>query len=340
MLYFINMRKKIRKVKSKNKILTSLKDRRLKFKSNFALAGYFLGFIFLVIIISGLWQWRSNSLWLDNSQINFVTEYNNNFSIIKLDKNLEEVMVVNLPSNMMIGVTDGYGEYKLNKIKELFNQEKINLGEYLKDSVTIYFGVLIDGYFVNIEEDNFNIKRFIKKSFFKINKTNINRIDLAILYFYLNNLGVENFKTINLIETNLIDLEKLSDDSEVYRFNEVYFDDYVLRNFANYEVLKDSSNWEVFNGTDYVGFGSQIGRVLSNTGLNVVGVRQAKDNYKESFILVKDDYAQNYSVEKIAKYLRIPIRKLGEVNDFKEELFNDRAEVAMIIGEDLGERIN
>jgi len=172
--------------KTKNKI-KKRKDHNL-----IKIAFYFLLILFLLLFISQLIQSILNSKWRDKNQMTFVVEKNNKISFIKIDKSLEEILIYNFVDNIFVEVTNGYGEYRVDKLRQLANQEKKDFGKMLIESMTFYFGVITDGFIIDSKTADFNLKKIIVGAFFKRNKTNYSGWDLLQMYFYVWNLRSEN----------------------------------------------------------------------------------------------------------------------------------------------------
>ena len=136
----------------------------------------------------------------------------------------------------------------------------------------------------------------------------------------------EQAETIDISQTTSVQKDTLPDKSEVYRANTEFLDAFVLKKIANPKYLKETTSWEVYNGTDNTGLGSEIARIVANSGFLVSGVRQAQQMYNTSFISVRPGLAITDSVKEFSHYFDLPLKQ--------ETDFHNRADVVFVVGND------
>lgn len=314
----------------KRKIIGIGEIKKKKKFGKWKLGIYFLAFLFGFFLIAELWKGLTDSKWGKREQINFVYEKNGKISYVRIDKKLEEVTIYNFNEDCLIELSKGYGLYKASKVKELAEMEKIELGKLLRESMTFYLGLLTDGDFVLLNEKKNDLKKIFINGFFYQNKTNFNRLDLVRMYFYMAGLRSEHIKEYDLAQMGFFEEKQLPDGSTVFELNKNVFDEYALTKLANTEYLEENITWEVFNGTNYSGLGSNFSRVISNNGFDLIGIRQSGQDYQKSFISFKKDSNASKSVKFLADYFGFEIKSEG--------ILNDRADVVVVLGEDFYEK--
>jgi len=128
------------------------KSIKLKFKfstktwASLKIGIFFLLFVSLTFIVKSIYISVKNSVWSGDNQLVVVYEQNNNIGMIKFDPILHEAIVISFPPNMLLPLALGYQDYRVDKVKALALQERINLGALLKDSITQSIGILTDAY--------------------------------------------------------------------------------------------------------------------------------------------------------------------------------------------------
>lgn len=80
--------------------------------------------------------------------------------------------------------------------------------------------------------------------------------------------------------------------------------------FNDYSLSLEKKSIHIINGTEILGLGNRIARVLTNAGANVVAVSTSDKKIETSEILYFDK--KNYTTDKISKVLGIKIVKLEE----------------------------
>ncbi len=291
----------------------------------YVIAMGFLFFIFVMFLSYKIWMSYKYSRWDGEKQLTFVYEQNQITYFIKINPKLEELNILEFDPNTMIDIARGYENYKLSKIYKLAQQEHINYGQLLKESMTSYLGVLTDGYLTGISGD-FNLSKALFLSLINRTNTNFTDFDVIRILLYLHNTRYENINHIVITDTKYFDNKIFPDGSQAYVINNQQWKKYALTDFADPDFLSEKYTWEIYNGTTKNGLGESVRKILTNSGFDVVGVRQADNLSDQSKIIINKNLVDNPSIKKFADYFKFPIQVSIEGNL--------RSDVILIIGSD------
>jgi LytR cell envelope-related transcriptional attenuator len=278
--------------------------------------------MFCLLVLIEIKEAVLDSKWNGKGSFNVVIEKENQIQYVKIDPKLNEIVVFGISENTMAYLAYGYGEYRADKIKDLAEIDNISYGDLLQKSMNLFLGSLTDAYIVDIKKAGIGLNETLLRSIFFKNKTNLTRWDLVRMLAFIQKLRSEDIEYVDLGMTRALSLVNLADGSEVYIASE-FFDDYVLKNIARPEFLEQDITWEIFNGTAHDGLAARMKKVLANSGLDVIGIRQEKADYQKSFISSREG---NNVVSQIANYYNLEIRETDQISD--------RADVVFVLGED------
>lgn len=240
--------------------------------------------------------------WEGDYTLNLVL-YTNSLAILSFDPDQDKVTLVNIPESLIAkSYLDVSG---------------------LKDSLTSYLGVPIDGY-IQITTN------FSKNEPFEI----IQKLKQNPINWFLNLKAVKSDLTpkelLSLALTlTKVRIDKLSEvslgadaDSTVYK----YLSDNRLKN--------DQATIAVFNGTDTPGLAQKAARIISNLGGNVIIISSVKSsNLQKSFVLVKDN-APSYSSKRLKEIFSPECihSKCAILED--NDIIGSRAQINIVLGQD------
>ncbi|MBI4096614.1 MAG: LytR C-terminal domain-containing protein [Candidatus Levybacteria bacterium] len=187
--------------------------------------------------------------------------------------------------------------FKLNKSIEF-----ANAGKFLK--------VPINGFIVSNSLDmNQNNSAFFLKAILNYNnlQTNLTIIDLLRLSFFA--------RSVKDSEINVREIAQNLSAAEA--------DKIVGRQVSDELMERDSQTIRIINGTDVVGFGNRLARLITNMGGNVIIVATSDSPIKTSEIFYTDK--ETYTVKKLTKMLKYKSVK---------ESSNAVSDITITIGED------
>ncbi len=211
------------------------------------------------------------------------------FNLVIANKKDTEVMSFSSSKNLAI--------FRLNK-----NINSLDTGRLLE--------IPIDGF---IESKNLDLNQKVNSLFFKsaLNyqhlKTNLTIIDLFKLYF----------STMGVADGDII-TKKVG-----YQMEGAEIDKILNRLVADELIEKDNQTIQVVNGTDIIGLGNRLARLITNMGGDVIIVATSDSPKKKSVISYMNN--KTYTVKRLEKVLGYPA---------VQEDSNAISDISIIIGED------
>lgn len=307
-----------------------VKRHNIKFKNPFSgLVGRvvmgFLGLLLIGWLSYETWYGMNHSIWNGDGAFSLVFSQKDKVGYMLINPAQEEVIIATFPDKMMIQTAMGYGEYRIEKVSQLAKQEKIPLGVLLDRSMEQFLGRITEGYIVGLSGEKIDSQVFLWQGLVGLAQTNMSRWDMVRLLFFLSGLRYEDVAVVDMEETDALVLDKLADGTDVYRVNQEELDKLVLKLFADPDYLRNSLTWEIFNATNHKGLASQVGRIVANSGFDVVGVRQSIDPVDSSKIVVSKDKVDN-NIREFARHIGVTIEEI--------ESDSERSSVQFYIAED------
>ncbi|NMC35929.1 LytR C-terminal domain-containing protein [Candidatus Beckwithbacteria bacterium] len=287
--------------------------------------------VIMVLCLAELWNNLRFSVWDGQSQLNLSLVQGEALSYVKINPELEEVLILTFPDNAMVQVAKGFADYQASKIVRLAKQEKIPVGKLTSQTMTIFLGSLTDGYIVSSVQSS-TFSNLVFKALTKRASTNLSSWDLFRIWLLLRNMRSDQVKTVDLSQTGAYQLTTLPDGSKVYQINYDLLDEWVLRELAQPEYLNQSLRWEIFNSTDHVGLGQALKRIVANSGFEVIGVRQENKPVETSVLFINNKSVNKDKIAKIAKYLGL------KINEHPVQTKGSAADIEIVIGEDFWQR--
>lgn len=311
------------------------KSIKLKFKfssktwASLKIGIFFLLFVSLTFIVKSIYISVKNSVWSGDNQLVVVYEQNNNIGMIKFDPILHEAIVISFPPNMLLPLALGYQDYRVDKVKALALQERINLGALLKDSITQSIGILTDAYIIEYKDKNFKLNSLIFNSLINQGTSNLTAWDKVRLWFFVFNLKANEVKHYQA-DNEFLAQKTIADDSKLMIIDDNVLTNFVLQELANPIFLQEKLTWEIYNATNYDGLANNMRRIVANSGFDVTGIRQALETKTVSTLYISDAQKINDNIKIFARFFHFPI--------IVDNNYTQRSDVALYLGEDYWER--
>ena len=243
-----------------------------------------------------------------------------------------------IPGNTYITLARGFGEYKINNIYHLGEQEDIGGGELLRLSLQKFLAVPVDGYIIAEKQRIENKKQeekteetrltFLYRCLFKKKcQTNFTVKDLFFVWFRIANLNFRDIKLFNLWEMKAVDKEKLPDETIIFRVDQLKMDELSFQLFSNSRVLNEEITVSIYNSTDQPGLAQETARLVRNIGAEVIDVSNKHNQKKESFLYYKNErIRESYTLERLKK--TYPVLKVKENKSLEED-------ISLVLGKDM-----
>jgi hypothetical protein len=280
----------------------------------------FLGFL-------GLKTYRSisKSVWDGNQRINLILE-SNILSIVSYSPFDKEIIFFDLPNNLSVSVSRGYGDYVVRALPKLIDQE--TKPELLTETIQKNFAIPVDGW---IKSPSDNLSNALLMAIKMKGTTSLTDWDLIRLWWRLRTVKGSNIKRIDLADTHCLIQKQLPDQTTVFILDPNILDTVIQKYFSLNSIKNEHLSIQVINNTDYSGLAQLATRTLTNIGLNVVDINNDDENKDKCEVKSGLDLKKSQTVKKI-----IAIFDCRWVEN-KEA---SRADVSVIIGNNYWKKFN
>ena len=276
-----------------------------KVEKRIKLALIVLGLIILVIILGNLVRltqtlfspWKLDSskayLWDGQFNINLVLRAKT-ISVFSYNPTDKKVTLIKIPDETYLEVAQGFGSWQIRAIYDLGKSSKIEGNTLLKQSVSTFLGVPIDGYMEVFgqlgEKEPEEIVELLLQSPFNIFmllsnlKSDLTLWELIRLKFVLSQVRFDKVKTVDLLSLNILDQQRLADGSIALISDPIKIDS-VITSFYDSEIQNEHLSIAVFNATSYPLLSKKAGRLVTNIGGNVIIATNAPSSLEKTKIV-------------------------------------------------------
>ncbi|MCG2691573.1 LytR C-terminal domain-containing protein [Microgenomates group bacterium] len=282
-----------------------LKKRSNQHKGWKSLVTGFIGFTLVLILSSWLIRGVKASQWDGQGQFGWVIQAEE-IRVKIIIPNQKKLITLIIPNNTMVQVGFGFGEYRLNKVYELGKLEN-QAGKVLTRTIQEFLGVRIKGWQVGT-------------------KSNLSWWDKFRLK-WLEALAVNQTKVIELKDKAAWQPEHLSDASLIYRVNQVWLDELVHQEIFDQEISQEGLTVAVLNASGVDGVANNIGRLISNLGIEVRLVSNLAVQDQSEVVISQKSLKDTKTLKKIVDSLGIDTVRVGDI-------LEQRSDVVVIIGRD------
>lgn len=311
-------------------------------------------FIFLILLIFFigvfLFLLRRGGKWDGKRRINVVIN-TDPILVLSLEPLTRRAVLVTIPSEMILDVPFGYGQYPSDSVVRLGELDrKKGGGLLLEKSIEKSLGIPVEGYFIHnggqLQLGNFNAtaKEEIKKDFFSYHgilfsfpvflnrlgnaETNMSPMDTFRLWNAIRQLRPDQIEIDDLNSGPYLESELLPDGRKVKNLEKDLFDAGMADKFQDEQVRSESVSLGIVNGTDKAGIAADMARVLKNMGANVLVKTTAPKPVNDFCILypIRNNIQDSIIVSRLISLYQCKINR-------SEVMYNDPVDLDVIIGE-------
>jgi hypothetical protein len=327
----MNPKKKIRGVKQKEESRWRREQKGKGVKKRFRLVKLwilvFASFAFLGLGIKGWLSYR-HRIWDGQSRLNIALA-GEETCLLSLDPVDSELVLVEIPSETEVEVAFGYGVYPINSVYELSQLEKKE-GEILAETLENNFAVPVEGWYYSPHEiDTSSVKEpkslLTRLIFSRITpgvKTNLTFWDLSRLWLVSNNVSVFRANFFNLSNLNLLE------EVELPEIDEDRLDAFTQQYFQEKKLGGENLVIEVINSTKLPGLAEKGARLLTNIGVEVVGVGNQEEKVSQCLLIGESSIQKNYLTQRVMGIFGCNWREGQE----------GKGDLTLILGEEFQER--
>lgn len=301
----MNPKKKIRGVKQKEESRWRREQKGKGVKKRFRLVKLwilvFASFAFLGLGVKGGLSYR-HRIWDGQSRLNIALA-GEKTCLLSLDPVDSELVLVEIPSETEVEVAFGYGVYPINSVYELSRLEKRE-GELLAETFENNFAVPVEGWFYSSGEiESSKPKSLLTKLIFSTlkmgAKTNLTFWDLSRLWLVSNNVSVFRANFFNLSNLNLLEEVELPDKTKALKIDEDRLDAFTQQYFQEKKLGGENLVIEVINSTKLPGLAEKGARLLTNVGVEVVGVGNQEEVVSRCLLVGESSIQKNYLTQRV-----------------------------------------
>lgn len=337
------------------------KQQSKKAHSNVKLAFLALGIIILLVFLAkflgaiiSLWQplginitkTEHYSLNSDiSANIVFLSlgaDTNNKISLVNFDPKGGRASVLHLSDQIYMDLPKGMGQWRVGSIFQLGQEEEPQVGaKLLKMSLTKLLGMPVDRIVITsnnkpIEDlilewrkNPFNILPFVSSS-----KSDLTKLEVMKLSWDMSRVRSDKITSLDFARSNITDSKLLPDSSRVLGVNTVALDVFIRENLADKSLSDESISVAIFNGTEVPGLASEIGRIVTNMGGNVVTMANTANLQAKTSVFTKDkDTKESLTLNRLQQFLAPNcLNKDCTVSDIRVD--SSRAQINIVLGED------
>lgn len=321
-----------------------------KFKKNTKLALVALGLVVAVLFLGYLFKFltelnkpllgsnvsiEKKYSWEGNSNINLVVKKDSSdeISVLSFNPTDQKLLLLKLPSKLYLSVPGGYGSWQLSSIYKLGQVEKKGLGVMmLKNSISNFLGVPIDGYIQSDKEIVDLLKNPFNLLTFTTFKTDLNLKELTSLSFALSSVRFDKVSTLSLVEQQVLDETTLADGSVVYQFDPGKIDS-ISQEFAEGQIIAEGKEVAIFNATNTPLLAQKAARMVTNMGGKVIMTKSLDEKRKTSAVLTSE---KSDTYTRLSQLFVLDCSNSPNcdtiINDPK--ILESRADINIVLGED------
>ncbi len=294
----------------------------------------FLIFLALVILCLGFWWFKiiKPNLWDGKRQFNLGLFSENALVLISADPVNKTAFAVFFPGNLLVKTFGNYGEVRIGKLNELAFQEKEEL--IVPKTIEYYFGFPLD-FWSYLEKSEFAypqkdlenglpiVKSAIKDlSFSKTKLSFSQRINLWKIY-----QSLRNHRYIIQLKRGDEDFSEKKDD--FYHLKQDVFDSWASIYLADSFLKDEQLAIGIYNVAGIGGLAKELARILTNSGMLVVAVKDSEQVEKACLLGIKSkEVKESWTYQRLARLI-----KNCEIEVLGEEEFGDSTQINVYLGE-------
>lgn len=332
-MYTVNMPSwKLTQTKTKTK-----KRNRLAFTVLFLVAALLL-FSWLFHLTQTLFsplkgsQVQRNYRWNGEFSVNLAVR-TNGISVLSYNPRDEKIVIISIPDETFLEVPHGFGNWQLRAVYGL------GQGQLLKDTLTNFLGVPVDGFLdISSEKSGSDFVQVLRENPFSgLKYLSTLKTDLTIWELYklktgLSTVRFDKIELMDLAKAHMLDRGKLPDGTDIYTADPVKIDS-VLAGFADPAIVSEHKTIAIFNATDKPQLAQKWARLITNSGGNVIITTNAKKRISNTQVLGEESKTLN----RLRQIFDLGCQnkpKCDIISESDEDLVSSRAQINLFLGED------
>lgn len=271
----------------------------------------------------------NNFSWNGDFNINLISK-SEKISLISYSPKKGEIFIMNIPDELFLETSHGFGKWQLRSIYNLGQfQKEIGGNKLLKDSLSSFFALPIEAIVEGDLANKISQRQLSPIKLLTDFKSDLRLFDFIRLQFGLSKVRFDKIKEINLDQDFGLEKSVLADGTVVYTADFIRLDQF-LSELSDPTIVSEHKTIAVFNSTNYPLLAQKAARLITNLGGDVIIVSNGKNKYQKTAI----------AGEKSKTLQRI--KQIFEADDTidpsDEDLVSSRAQINLFLGEDFFEK--
>lgn len=300
--------------------LRQLHDQPKRSRSATVFIAIAIVFILIVVFFNSLILFRSR----DRYTVVWATDP---VWVTTLDVQKGTVGLLRIPSEGFVSVPGGFGSYRIGVLWRLGMVEKKS-GSILASASQSFFGAPIDGWVgkgnasISMTTTGVDALHQLADQFLDPRRsitTNISPLDRFLLWWQFRNVTPANTIVIDLEKEQVFTPELLGDDTEALRADVTLIDKISEKIFREEQLSAEPFVYRIYNASGILGMGNTAARILSNSGLHVVGIGNS-DEKETCVLLLPQGQEQTKSIERVAGLFQCSIQS-GQLSGKEIQLY-------------------
>lgn len=231
----------------------------------------------------------------------------------------QDLIFLKLPGNLYATVSQDFGQYRLSSLWNLGKQEKLE-GHLLRETVQELIGAPVDGYLSRIS----NLGTL--KSLLELKKaeTNLGLAERFQIWWIVKKSRADKIKVIDLAKSGVLQKKTLLDSSTVLIPDQEKVDRLLKDLFKDGKITNEQLVVEILNGSGQTGAGARAARLLTNSGVTVIGINNHSQIIGQCQLRGENRELKSLTAERI--------RRLFNCQSFLGKLSGSRSDLQIIVG--------
>lgn len=241
------------------------------------------------------------------------------------------LVFMRVPADLLVTVAGGYGEYPLSQLSRLAQIEKIPLDILLTDTLELNFAYEIRTVVTSDDMDTHSLaKALFRESILSMLSLDVTdkSYDQFRVWWMLRSIAMAKEYRFELDQERVYEVFVDVDGLEKRRLSRLMLDDFINRAVPSLVEEFFSTQVVVVNTTGVSGLASQMGRLLTHEGYDVVRVIDEDMELKGKEIWVDDEVIlEKMSGQRLLQVVEPDVTKVTDVSDY-------RADAVVFIGDE------
>lgn len=261
-------------------------------------------------------------------------------SLVSYSPQNQKLSVISLPANTFLDATHGFGQWLLPSVYGLGQSQKDLGGTLLKNSLSLFFGLPIDG-FLDFSgsltdkkgSDLIQIIRQSPVSGFNLLsnlKTDLTPFELLKLKWGMSKVRFDKVWQIDLEKSEVLDKRKLADGTSIEVADPVKLDA-ILADFPDPNFQSEHKTIAIFNSTNHPQLAQAAARIITNIGGDVIITSNGQNKFKTTQVMGE----KSQTLDR----LRQIFGQNGTIDPKDSDLVSSRAQINIFLGEDFFEKL-